>query len=126
MLERTMMPFPVKQEVQNFNDVPTQHANYEAIMALVKAGIIDGYGGNFNPDTPMTRAELAKVLVLAFGLTPGGGSTFADVSPTHWSAPYIAALVDAGIAVGDNGNFLPNEPVTRAQFVTFLYRALNL
>ena len=126
MLDRTTIPFPLKQEMPHFNDVPTEHAYYEAIMALANAGIIDGYKGNYNPDAPMTRAELAKVLVLAFGLTPRENSSFADVSPTHWSAPYIAALVNAGIAVGDNGNFLPNEPVTRAQFVTFLYHALNL
>ncbi|MFJ7738145.1 S-layer homology domain-containing protein [Lysinibacillus sp. NPDC097287] len=30
------------------------------------------------------------------------------------------------MVLGDNGNFRPNEPVTRAQFVAFMYRALNL
>ncbi|MEG0473279.1 MAG: S-layer homology domain-containing protein, partial [Solibacillus sp.] len=66
-----------------------------------------------------------KILILAFEITPGGTSTFQDVPTTHWSYGYIAALADNGIALGDNGNFRPYEPVTRAQFVAFMYRALN-
>ncbi|AWE06176.1 hypothetical protein DCE79_01705 [Lysinibacillus sp. 2017] len=125
MIQRAMKLVPTK-EINAFNDVPKSHPNYEAIMALAKAGIIEGYAGKFKPNAPMTRAELAKVLVLAFDLTAGGISTFADVSRNHWSASYISALADAGIAFGNNGLFLPNEPVTRAQFVVFLYRALNI
>ena len=45
---------------------------------------------------------------------------------SHWAKDYIAALADYGIALGDNGSFRPDEPVTRAQFVAFMYRALNL
>ena len=125
MIQRAIKLVPTK-EINAFNDVPKSHPNYEAIMALAKAGIIDGYAGKFKPNAPMTRAELAKVLVLAFNLTPGGNSTFTDVSANHWSYPFISALADAGIAIGNSGKFLANEPVTRAQFVVFLYRALNL
>ncbi|MFJ7734765.1 S-layer homology domain-containing protein [Lysinibacillus sp. NPDC097287] len=115
-----------KREATQFSDVPTSHPYYDAITKLQQAGIIDGSNGKFNPNEPLTRAQLAKILVLAFGLTPGGTSTFQDVPTTHWSYDYIAALADVGIALGDNGNFRPDEPVTRAQFVAFMYRALNL
>ncbi len=115
-----------KREATIFSDVPTNHPYYEAIMQLQQAGIIDGSDGAFNPDAPMTRAQMAKVIVLAFGLTPGGTSNFQDVSKTHWSYDYIAALEAHGIALGDNGKFNPNEPVTRSEFVAFLYRAFNL
>ncbi|WP_274310208.1 S-layer homology domain-containing protein [Solibacillus daqui] len=115
-----------KRDAASFSDVPTDHPYYEAITLLQQAGIIDGSDGAFNPDAPMTRAQMAKVIVLAFGLTPGGTSTFQDVSKTHWSYDYIAALESNGIALGDNGSFNPDEPVTRAQFVAFMYRALNL
>lgn len=70
----------------------------------------------------MTRAQLAKVLAGVLGLTPEGTSSFADVDSQHWSAGYIAVLEREGIAFGDNGNFRPGEPVTRAQFAAFLYR----
>ncbi|MEG0473331.1 MAG: S-layer homology domain-containing protein, partial [Solibacillus sp.] len=115
-----------QREAVSFSDVSTSHPYYEAITKLQQAGIIDGSDGAFNPNESLTRAQLAKILVLAFGLTPGGTSTFQDVPTTHWSHDYIAVLADVGIALGDNGNFKPNEPVTRAQFAAFLYRALNL
>ncbi|WP_431029989.1 InlB B-repeat-containing protein [Lysinibacillus sp. LZ02] len=114
-----------KRATVPFSDVSTSHPYYEAITLLQQAGIVDGANGAFKPNAPMTRAQMAKVIVLAFGLTPGGTSTFNDVPPTHWSYDYIAALENAGISLGDNGNFKPDEPVTRAQFVAFMYRAMN-
>lgn len=115
-----------KREATPFSDVPQNHPYYDSITKLQQAGIVDGSNGAFNPNAPMTRAQMAKILVLAFGLTPGGTSTFQDVPATHWSYDYICALADSAIALGDNGNFKPDEPVTRAQFVAFMYRALNL
>ncbi|MGG2105341.1 S-layer homology domain-containing protein [Lysinibacillus pakistanensis] len=115
-----------KREAVPFSDVPQSHPYYDSITKLQQAGIVDGSNGAFNPNTPMTRAQMAKILVLAFGLTPEGTNTFQDVPATHWSYDYISALADSGIALGDNGNFKPDEPVTRAQFVAFMYRALNL
>ncbi len=58
-------------------------------------------------------------------LTPEGSSSFKDVSSSHWSAGYIAALERRGIALGDNGYFRPEAPVTRAQLAAFLYRAMQ-
>ena len=115
-----------KREAVPFSDVPQNHPYYDSITKLQQAGIVDGSNGAFNPNAPMTRAQMAKILVLAFGLTPEGTTTFQDVPVTHWSYDYISALADSGIALGDNGNFKPDEPVTRAQFVAFMYRALNL
>lgn len=74
----------------------------------------------------MTRAQMAKVLVLAFDLTADEKEAFNDVPPTHWAYDYIAILMTNGITIGDQGNFRPNDPVTRAEFATFLYRALKL
>ncbi|WPK10302.1 putative Ig domain-containing protein [Lysinibacillus louembei] len=113
------------READGFSDVPSTHPYYEAIQALQQAGIIDGASGAFLPAENMTRAQLAKVLVGVLGLTPEGTSSFADVASTHWSAGYIATLEREGITLGDNGHFRPNEPVTRAQFVAFLYRIMQ-
>lgn len=109
-----------------FRDVPQSHPYYDSITKLQQAGIVDGSNCAFNPNASMTRAQMAKILVLAFGLTPEGTTTFQDVPATHWSYDYISALADSGIALGDNGNFKPDEPMTRAQFVAFMFRALNL
>lgn len=115
-----------RREAIPFNDVAPSHPYYEEIMKLQQAKIIDGSNGSFHPSESLTRAQMAKIIVLAFGLTPEGTSHFEDVSTTHWAHDYIATLEDHGVALGDNGIFRPNEPVTRAQFIAFLYRALHM
>ncbi len=69
---------------------------------------------------------MAKIGALALGIEPGGLSTFQDVSKTHWSYAYIAALEEMGIVQGDQGKFKPHEFVTRAELVSIMYRILNL
>ena len=113
------------KDVTGFMDVSTNHPYYEAIKQVQQAGIFEGNNGKFNPNANMTRAQIAKVIVLAFGLTSTDTQTFKDVPSTHWAHNYIAILAANGIALGDNGDFKPEEPVTRAQFAAFLYRVLN-
>lgn len=124
MFTRAFDLLPIREAVL-FKDVPTHHPSYEAITKLQQAGVIDGSNGAFHLNEPLTRAQMAKMLVLACNIAPGGTSTFKDVPATHWSYSYIAALADRNIALGSNGNFMPNEPVTRAQFAAFLYRAIQ-
>ncbi|MGE7999604.1 S-layer homology domain-containing protein [Lysinibacillus sp. NPDC093190] len=126
MIDRALQPTPIR-EAASFSDVPKSHVYYEQITRLQRAGIVDGSDGAFRPNAYITRAQMAKIMVLAFGLTPEGNSTFKDVESSHWASGYIAALADHNIALGDeNGNFRPNENLTRAQFTAFMYRALGL
>ncbi|GLC88056.1 InlB B-repeat-containing protein [Lysinibacillus piscis] len=124
MLARALELEPIR-EAASFIDVPVNHPYYEAIMKLQQAGIIDGSKGAFNPDEIVTRAQMAKILVGALNLSLGGTNTFKDVNETHWSYDYITALEREGIALGSNGYFNPNAPLTRAQFVALLYRAFH-
>ncbi|WP_341301991.1 cadherin-like beta sandwich domain-containing protein [Lysinibacillus sp. FSL H8-0500] len=119
--------FESVRTTDDFSDVPPMNPYYEAIRTLQQAGMIDGTEeGMFLPTEKMTRAQLAKVLVGMMELTPEGTTSFSDVSSDHWGAGYIATLEREGIALGDNGYFYPNKPVTRAQFVTFLYRIMYM
>jgi len=53
----------------DFNDVPTSHPFFQYIEALYRAGITGGCGGgNFCPDNPVTRGQLAVFLAKALGL----------------------------------------------------------
>ncbi|MGE7114846.1 InlB B-repeat-containing protein [Lysinibacillus sp. NPDC047702] len=113
------------REATSFSDVLPSHPYYEAITKLQRAGIIDGSNGAFHPDEWLTRAQMAKILVAVLQLPSGDTSSFKDVSIDHWSYANIAALEQQGIALGSNGYFKPNDPVTRAQFVALMYRALN-
>ncbi|MEY9978189.1 InlB B-repeat-containing protein [Lysinibacillus sp. RC79] len=126
MIDRALQLAPIR-DAASFSDVPKSHVYYEQITRLQRAGIVDGSNGAFRPNAYITRAQMAKMMVLAFGLTPEGNSTFKDVDPSHWASGYIAALADHNIALGDeNSNFRPNENLTRAQFTAFMYRALGL
>ena len=52
-----------------FNDVPTNHPFFRYIEALSKSGITGGCGsGNYCPDDPVTRGQMAVSLAKALGL----------------------------------------------------------
>lgn len=105
-----------------------KHWAREAILALVDEGVISGYEDHtFRPDRPVTRAEFAKIVALAFGIKPGQGATFTDLPAKHWATEYISSLVDQGIIQGyPDGTFRPNNKITRAEALTMLARALDL
>ena len=124
MLTRALELEP-KKEALAFNDIPESHLYWGVINQVQQAGLFDGIDGNFQPNANMTRAQMAKVLVAAFNFTAIEQETFKDVPATHWAYDYIAILAANGIAIGDNGSFRPNDPVTRAEFAALLYRALH-
>lgn len=109
----------------NFKDVPQNHPYYKAIAAMQQAGIFEGSNGNFQPNAYITRGQLAKVLVIAADFTPGGTTTFKDISASYWGAPYVTALADLKIVKGTEGYFNPHKPITRGQFVVMTARTLK-
>ncbi len=99
-------------------------------LALLGAGLATGFpDGTFRPGAALTRAQFVKLLVLATGGVPatGGTSSFRDVSPSDWFAPYVAAAVQSGMVQGTTATtFSPGQPLTREEMATLLARALNL
>ncbi|WP_051405133.1 S-layer homology domain-containing protein [Bacillus cihuensis] len=121
------LDLPAIKPAVSFSDVPKSSPYYDAITTVQRAGIFDGgSSGKFKPKEPITRAQLAKVLVLAFDLKAKSNTTFKDIPSNHWASDYIKALASNGVTVGNNGNFLPNDPVTRAHYAVFLHRSINL
>lgn len=112
--------------VTEFKDVPGNHMYADPIQMVYTAGIFDGNNGKFNPDQNLTRAQMAKVLTIAFDLKVKAEYDFPDVSDKHWAKDYIRALYSNGITTGSEGKFKPEDRVTRAQYSVFLHRALNL
>lgn len=125
MINRALDLKPIRENA-SFSDVLPTHPYYEEIQLLQQAGIVDGTNGQFKPDEFLTRAQLAKIIVIAFNFELGDESNFEDLSKNHWSYQYVAGLEKLGIVQGDNGRFNPQDSITRAQFVAILYRALNL
>ena len=115
-------------ETLDFADVSTDAYYYEAVKWAAKKGITGGTGdGTFNPNGSCTRAHIVTFLWRAAG-SPGPKSTvsFADVPADSYYAKAVAWAVENGITLGTgDGTFSPNATCTRAQSVTFLYRALG-
>ena len=111
---------------QIFADVPVDAYCYEAVKWAASEGITGGIGNNlFAPGLPCTRGQIVTFLWRAAGSpAPKSMSSFADVPADAYYAKAVAWAVENGITGGTgNGKFSPDATCTRAQAVTFLYRA---
>ena len=109
-----------------FYDVPNDSFYYEAVKWAVGKNITSGVGNNlFAPDQPCTRARIVTFLWRAAGSPAAKNmSSFADVPADAFYAKAVAWAVENGITGGTgDGKFSPDATCTRAQAVTFLYRA---
>ena len=111
---------------QIFTDVPVDAYFYEAVKWAAEKGITGGVGNKlFGSNDPCTRAQIVTFLWRAAG-SPGPKtmSGFSDVPADSYYAKVVAWAVENGITGGTgDGKFSPNATCTRAQAVTFLYRA---
>lgn len=120
----TALDLPTPTEITQFKDVQADHPKIEAIAAVAEAGIFTGSNGSFMPNGNLTRSQLAKVLVEAFGLEGSSDVSFNDVPADHHAKQYIDILYHNKVTTGyTNGDFGVNDPVTLAQFQTFIDRA---
>ena len=109
-----------------FVDVAEGSYYEEAIDWAVEKGITNGVSSNmFAPNDPCTRAQIVTFLWRAAGSpAPKSMSSFTDVPADAFYAKAVAWAVENGITSGTGeGKFSPNATCTRAQAVTFLYRA---
>ena len=109
-----------------FVDVPENSYYEEAIDWAVEKGITNGVSSNmFAPNDPCTRAQIVTFLWRAAGSpAPKSMSSFTDVPADAFYAKAVAWAVENGITSGTGeSKFSPNATCTRAQSVTFLYRA---
>lgn len=107
-----------------FSDVSRGHTFYRYIETAAAKGIISGYADKtFRSDDYVTRAQVAKMLVLAYRWPPpqGAGSTLCDVYPTHWASTFVQTAIERGIFTGySDGCFYPDAYATRAQLAKVL------
>ncbi|WP_438444993.1 Ig-like domain-containing protein [Gorillibacterium sp. sgz5001074] len=111
-----------------YKDLPLTHwaAGYVETARLYS--IMQGYeDGTFMPDKPISRAEMAAVMIRFLGRNEAkaqAAAPFRDVSG-HWAEPKIALLTEMGMVTGENGLFHPDRELTRAEAVTMINRAVN-
>ena len=118
--------FTEEVKISPFRDVPTDAYYYEAVKWAQKKGITGGIGdGLFGPNQPCTRAQIVTFLWRAAGSpVVNYAMDLADVSGDAYYAEAVRWALSQGITTGTaDGRFSPNAPCTRAQAVTFLFRA---
>ena len=108
-----------------FSDVPAANWASEAVTFAAARELFSGTSETtFSPDETMSRAMLATVLYRLEGQPEQtAASAYSDVSSDAWYADSVAWAVENGIASGyGDGQFGPNDSVTREQFVVMLWR----
>lgn len=112
---------------KTFPDVPADAWYAAAVNTLASLGMVSGdENGSYRPNDPITRAEFC-VIALAFAYEPENAVCyFGDVSRSDWFYTYVAQAASYGWIGGyTNGNFGPNDRITRAQVTTIVNNMLG-
>ena len=116
-----------KNTATGFSDVPGGAYYEKAVAWAVEKQITNGVGpGRFGPDSGCTRAQVVTFLWRAAGQpAPKNASTrFTDVARGAYYEKAVAWAVEQGVTAGvSETHFAPDRVCTRAQIITFLYRA---
>jgi hypothetical protein len=114
-------------QASTFADVQPGKWYTQAVAYLAKLGILTGYeNGTFNPNAPITRAEIA-VILSRFTNFNGGASSASQFSDTagHWAKNYIDYAAANGWVQGyADGSFKPDAYLSRAETATIINRIL--
>ena len=119
-IETPEVPF-----VNPYTDVKETNWFYEAVKFTSVNGLMNGMGNNtFEPQTEMTRAMLVTVLYRAEGSPDVSGleNPFKDVDESWYTDAVCWAAANQIVNGVSDGVFAPDDPVTREQMVTILYR----
>ncbi len=112
---------------------------YHSIHTLYCRGVVSGTdASHFSPAASATRGQMAKVIALGFGvpLVTPGGQTFTDVPSSYYAYIYVESDYAATILGGYTASecaaagaafpcYLPERPITRAEFTRLVVRAAN-
>ncbi len=115
--------------ISAFTDADPNAWYHDGLHYVLEHGIMSGMdGGLFAPDGTTTRAQIATILWNMEGQQSAGRTMdYADVSDDGWYAPAVRWANAQGLMSGyGDGRFGPDDPVTREQLVTILYRYAKL
>ena len=114
-----------KSTAAGMTDVAPGSYYAKAVAWAVENGITTGTAeGTFSPDATCTRAQAVTFLARAQNATATGKTAFSDVPADSYFADAVAWAQANGVTTGTSETtFSPDSDCTRAQIVTFLYRA---
>ncbi|TDL61412.1 S-layer homology domain-containing protein [Paenibacillus amylolyticus] len=111
-----------------FKDVENHWAK-DAVNDMGSRLIVNGIGNDlYNPNTDMTRAEFAAIMMKGLGLNPvDGKAPFADVDAPDWYNSAVLTAYEYKLIEGfEDGNFRPQEKITREQAMVILSKAMAI
>lgn len=113
---------------KEFPDVANHWAK-DSINNLGSRMVIRGFNENtFAPNQDITRAQFTAIIVRGLGLKTGiGENQYSDVVQDEWYTEYIKTATDYNLISGyGNGQFGPNDKITRQQAMAIIARAMKL
>ncbi len=126
---RIVSPFIPDADTASFTDLSSRHWATDYIEPLVQQGWLSGFrDGSFRPDSPMTRAQFAVLLVGAFNPAAKRAPVrFKDVPDSFWGADVIQQAYRAEFISGfPDLTFDPDFPLTKLQALLALVSGLDL
>ena len=117
----------------SFSDVAVSQYYAPYVQWASQAGLVSGMGdGTFAPDVPITRQQMAKLVVAfagygGYSLKSGTAATFADDGQiASWAKQEVYQAAAAGLINGRGGNrFEPGATANRAEVCTLVYRLIT-
>lgn len=102
------------------------HWAQAAIDEWNQYGVVNGYDGEFRPNSNVTRAEFASILDKTMKYVDKGNNPFSDVNSNAWYADSILKLHAAGVLQGSGGKALPGSSITRQEAAVLIAKAFNI
>ena len=116
--------FVEEREDTGYSDVSADAWYADAVQYVTDKGMMQGNNGKFMPADKLNRGQMAQVLFNLEGKQPVNyAMSFGDVNGSEWFAEAVRWAASEKIVSGyDNGNFGPNDPITREQLAVILFR----
>ncbi|MFH1710109.1 MAG: S-layer homology domain-containing protein [bacterium] len=112
--------------LETFSDVPNGFWAKSPVEFMTTLGVMDGYfDGKFRPDAPVSRAELAAMIVKLKELDVNEATSdpYPDVSKDYWAAKYVKAVSYLHLMRNyPDGTFKPEKKITRVEGIVALSR----
>ena len=127
MIAESIGAKPTHAYKMDFKDVKADNGSFDHIRALTQRGLFQN-AEKFNPNKPLTRGQMAKLLVLGYHIVTDDNDfiIFDDVHESSGAYKYIITIAELNITTTrPGGKFKPNDPVTRGQMAAFLYRTMQ-
>lgn len=111
----------------SYNDVTAGDWFTPDVIYVTLTGLMNGTGDGFSPNNNINRAQLVTVLYRMAGQPEvTGENPFTDVPDGQWYTDAVLWAAENNITDGTSETtFSPNNPLTREQMATFLYRFAN-